>query len=56
MEIAMDVSLVATVVGSFVLLLAATLVARHYQREHRRQQVLRHLSHHRLWDWTRHRH
>ena len=49
----MSASLVGILVGSFVLLIAASGVAGHYRREHRRAQLLRNLDHHEWCRWTR---
>ncbi len=43
-------SWIVVVVGTFVMVIAATCVAGHYRREHRRAQLLKHLDHH---DWCR---
>jgi hypothetical protein len=43
-EVRMDESEAVIAMGSAVLLLAAVFVAGHYRREHRRAQLLRHLS------------
>lgn len=46
----MSASLVGIVVGTFVLLIAASGVIGHYRREKRRAQLLKNLDHH---DWCR---
>ncbi|MFL9898047.1 hypothetical protein PQR71_07740 [Paraburkholderia fungorum] len=38
------------VIGTFVLLIAATAVTAHYRRERRRAELLKNLDHH---DWCR---
>jgi hypothetical protein len=51
----MNESLVATIVGSSALLIAAMLVASHYRLERRRQRMMRHLDEPRWWDGSRSR-
>ncbi|MGA9911822.1 MAG: hypothetical protein WBR17_04690 [Paraburkholderia sp.] len=46
----MNESVVATIVGSSALLVAAMLVASHYRLERRRQRLMRHLDERRWWD------
>lgn len=43
------------VIGTFVLVIAATAVVGHYRREHHRAQLLRHLDHHDWCRWSRSR-
>jgi hypothetical protein len=53
MEAAMVESWMGIVIGTLVLVIAATEVVGHYRREHRRAQLLRHLDD---WcAWTRSR-
>ncbi|MGU7774651.1 hypothetical protein ACV229_31310 [Burkholderia sp. MR1-5-21] len=49
-------SWIGIVIGTVVLLIATTGVTRHYLREHRRAELLRHLDHHDWCRWTRSRH
>jgi hypothetical protein len=55
-EAVMAESMVSTVVGLIVLIVAAILVTSHYRRAHPREGLLQRLDAHRFWDRMRHRH
>ncbi|NPT62358.1 hypothetical protein GNZ13_49610 [Paraburkholderia sp. 5N] len=52
----MSESMVSTVAGSFVLAIAAMLVAGHYRREHLRKRLLRRMDHRHCCDVMRRLH
>jgi len=48
-------SWIGILIGTFVLVIAATAVVGHYRREHRRAQLLTNLDHHGWCRWTQSR-
>lgn len=48
-------SWIGVVIGTLVLVIAATAVVAHYRREHRRAALLRNLDHYEGYRWTRFR-
>jgi hypothetical protein len=48
-------SWIGVVIGTLVLVIAATAVVGHYRREHRRAELLRNLDHYDWCRWTRSR-
>ncbi|WP_171910399.1 hypothetical protein [Paraburkholderia fungorum] len=49
----MEQTWIGIVVGTTVLVIAATAVTAHYRREKRRAELLRNLDHHDWCRWTR---
>jgi hypothetical protein len=49
-------SMISTVVGLIVVIVAAMLVTQHYRREHHKEGWLQRFNGHELWEKMRHRH
>jgi hypothetical protein len=55
-EASVDELKMGTLIGLFVTILIALLIAAHYRRERMRRRLLHRMDHHHWWDVMRHRH